>query len=137
MEGFGKFCKLSSDFAEIADFLVIYIEEVHPTSSKKDLKPEDGSLPKVITHKSIEDRLEAANVLRDLKADYSGPIVADAMSDNTNIAYGGLPERLFIIHESKIAYLGGVGPMYYKPEEVGKWLEKYKKNLDAKQGASP
>ena len=53
------------------------------------------------------------------------PISVDDMHETADLAYGGWPERIYIIDESgKIAYRGGLGPFNYHPEEARAWLEK-------------
>ena len=51
----------------------------------------------------------------------------DTMDNNTNEKYAALPERLFILHEGKISYIGGVGPFNYHPEEVENWLQRFER----------
>ena len=36
------------------------------------------------------------------------------MTDEACKAYGSLPDRLYIVHEGKIAYQGGLGPFEYE-----------------------
>ena len=48
------------------------------------------------------------------------------MDDKANHSYGALPERLYIILNGKIVYMGGVGPMDYKVNEVEEWLQNFK-----------
>ena len=97
MAKFGDFCKVASSFADVADFVTVYIEEAHPA---------DGwafsNNVNINTHRKIEDRIEAAKGLLVHKPSF--PIVCDGMAEEANYAYGGLYERLYIIHKGKIAY---------------------------------
>ena len=52
----------------------------------------------------------------------------DTMDNNTNELYAALPERLYILWEETVAYIGGVGPMYYSLEEVEMWLETFQRS---------
>ena len=116
MGKFDEVCQIASDFAPVADFLTIYIEEAHPS---------DGwafhNNVSIRQHCSIEDRLAAAKMLESRKPPF--PIVVDPLDNKANLAYGGLFERLFIIHKGKLAYEGGRGPELYIPSEVRAWLQ--------------
>lgn len=79
-------------------------------------------------HKSLEDRLAAAEMLKK-SSRCSVPIMVDAFENEASKAYGAWPERLFIIQDGKIVYEGGTGPYNYKITEVQSWLEKYKARL--------
>jgi len=122
-----KFGALCGEFSDIADFVTIYISEAHPYES--------GDLPesyefKIATHEQFEERIEAAQSLnRKFKPlnITSCPLLVDFMDDKANKAYGALPERLYILLNGKIAYMGGQGPMDYKINEVEDWLKKLKK----------
>ena len=56
------------------------------------------------------------------------------MTDEANRLYGGIPERLYIIHDDdRIAYRGKIGPWGYNLKEVEAWLENYKDETQRKQ----
>ena len=44
----------------------------------------------------------------------SCPLLVDFMEDKANKAYGALPERIYVLMNGKIAYMGGQGPFGYK-----------------------
>ena len=46
------------------------------------------------------------------------PIVVDDISDEANLQYGGLYERLYIVLDDVIVYQGERGPIGYRMEEV-------------------
>ncbi len=52
------------------------------------------------------------------------------MSDEACLKYGGIPERLHVIHNGKIAYSGRTGPFFYNVGEVEYWLKCYKNKTD-------
>ena len=124
MAKFGDFCKIASSYADVADFVTVYIEEAHAA---------DGwafnNNISINAHRKLEDRIEAARILLDQKPPFS--IVCDDMDEAANYAYGGLFERLFVIHRGTIAYEGGLGPFFYCVDEVEDWLEKYRQHLIA------
>jgi len=55
------------------------------------------------------------------------PALVDEMDDAVAAAYGAMPERLYLIsRDGKVAYKGGIGPMFFKPlewqEAIGAYL---------------
>ncbi|TKC46686.1 hypothetical protein EI555_016066 [Monodon monoceros] len=118
------FSKLVEEFSSVADFLLVYIDEAHPSDGWA--VPGDSSLSfEVKKHRNQEDRCAAAHQLMER---FSLPpqcqVVADRMDNNANVAYGVAFERVCIVQRQKIAYLGGKGPFYYNLQEVRRWLEK-------------
>ena len=107
------------------DFLVIYIEEIHPA---------DGWAAKtspyqVNQHKTSEDRIAAAKPFVE-NTGLSCPVIVDNPGNEANSAYGALPERLYIISRGKIAYVGGQGPVSYNLDEMlARLNELIRKNL--------
>ena len=89
------------------DFLLIYIEEAHPT---------DGWIFEKNRYKirqpvCLEERIAAA---KQFAADTSlkCPILVDNMHNEANEKYGALPERLYIIFNGIIIFEGEQGPAY-------------------------
>lgn len=112
------------EFSSVADFLLVYIDEAHPSDGWA--VPGDSSLSfEVKKHRNQEDRCAAAQQLLER---FSLPpqcqVVADRMDNNANVAYGVAFERVCIVQRQKIAYLGGKGPFSYNLQEVRSWLEK-------------
>ena len=109
----------------VAKFLTIYIEEAHATDEW--ILPESepittGEAAFIKVHQSQEERITAAkaliknrNLLSETVCDFFGP-------GNFNDVYDSWPERLFIIVDGVIVYMGGYGPFDYKLYEVQEWL---------------
>jgi len=120
MAAFDRLCRLAEEFTPISEFLTVYIEEAHPT---------DGWAFKdninVTSHSDVTERLAAAGTLEQLRCP-SMALVVDDMSDNCNVAYGGLYERLYIVQNSTVVYQGARGPQGFKLEEVETWLKTYR-----------
>ena len=127
MAKFGNYCRVASSYADVADFVAVYIEEAHAADGW-DLK----NNIKINIHQQIEDRIEAAKIL--LVENPSFPIVCDDMAENANYAYGALSERLYVIHRDKIVYEGRRGPVFYFLSEVEEWLAKYKQLVNSSTG---
>uniref|UniRef100_A0A3Q4BRZ8 Iodothyronine deiodinase n=1 Tax=Mola mola TaxID=94237 RepID=A0A3Q4BRZ8_MOLML len=118
-----NFGSLVEDFSDVADFLLVYIDEAHPSDGW--VAPPMGPCSfNVRKHQNLEERLGAA---RKLIEQFSLPpqcqLVADCMDNNANVAYGVSNERVCIVQQRKIAYLGGKGPFFYNLKEVRQWLE--------------
>ena len=67
----------------------------------------------VIICRNLQDRLKAASKLDDLD-DLPGPLLADNLKNEASKAYGGMPDRLYIVQEGKVVYQGGFGVYGYK-----------------------
>lgn len=111
-----RFNTLIARFSHAADFLIIYIEEAHPTDGWSFTNNID-----IKRHLNIDDRLKAAKRLQSNKP--TCPIVVDQMNNDANMKYGGLFERLYIIRDDVVQYEGKRGPSGYRLEEVEQWLE--------------
>jgi hypothetical protein len=72
---------------------------------------------------SEEARVEVASAcLLDLQLEM--PLVLDEMSNEADIAYAALPERLYVVDaEGHVAYRGEPGPFGFHPEEWEKEIE--------------
>lgn len=115
----GHFNKLVARFTDVADFLVIYIEEAHPLDGWAFRNNHD-----INKHRTIQERRQAAQRIKN-KVHKDCPVMVDDMSDNANIRYGGYYERLYILLDGIVVYEGGRGPQNYKMQEVEDWLVKY------------
>lgn len=112
------FKDLIARFGHVADFLIVYIAEAHPSDGWKFKNNFD-----IDNHKRIQDRMKAVETLR--KQQSSCEVVADDISNDLNYKYGAMFERLFIVLNGKVVYLGQRGPQGYHLEEVEEWLTKY------------
>ena len=114
----GELEALSDRYAAEVAFLVVYVREAHP---------EDGWV--------LSDNREAGIVLADpTNADERAavaatcavglrmpwPVVVDGVDDTVARAYGGWPDRLYLIGRAgRVAFRGDEGPFGFKPEELG------------------
>lgn len=48
------------------------------------------------------------------------------MENEANRAYAGVPIRLYVIKNQKVALAGLTGPTFYDPKEVAQWLTEFK-----------
>ncbi|KAJ7990991.1 hypothetical protein DPEC_G00292600 [Dallia pectoralis] len=117
------FRRLVEDFSDVADFLLVYIDEAHPSDGW--VAPAMGPLSfDVRKHRSLEERVVAAKKLIEaFRLPPQCQLVADCMDNNANVAYGVSFERVCIVQRKKIAYLGGKGPFFYHLKDVRQYLE--------------
>ena len=124
MRTLDTFISLVEDYKSIADFVTVYISEAHPL----DDWPTPGNQYSLRSHMTLDDRLFAARLLEEKKL--GCPIVLDPMTDVAALAYGAHPERLYIIQDSVIKFVGGIGPFQYDPQKVREWLDHNVKKSD-------
>ena len=74
--------------------------------------------------KTMEDRVDNANVLFE-KINFPVNFFIDTMTNQACNAFGALPERLAVILDGKIEFLGGTGPTGYSIPELENHLRKY------------
>ena len=83
------------------------------------MHPTDGwHMEKIVDYpqpKTIEQRKAACDKLIYL-FNPRVPVVIDQMTNDLERAYKALPERLYIIRDGVIEYVGGIGPFEYKLE---------------------
>ncbi len=68
-------------------------------------------------HRSMEERVQVGEACM-LKMALEMPAVVDEMDDVVATNYAAMPERLFLIgSDGKVAFRGGMGPMFFRPDE--------------------
>ena len=118
-----EFKGLVAEFAEIADFTTIYITEAHASDGFDFI----GNKYKIKQHTSLQERILAASILlEDEDLNIQGTLLIDNMENEAMSVYGALPERLYIVLDGKVLFVGDEGPVGYSVEAVKNWLEEYK-----------
>ena len=112
--------KVATDFADIADCVIVYIDEAHAADEWKF----DNNNYQFKSHECLEDRLAAAQML--LETNPVCHVWVETMA-NESKSYAAFPERLYILYNEKVAYAGRRGPHGYHPEEVHEWLQSFDK----------
>ena len=118
MKKLEHFKTLIARFGHVADFLIVYISEAHPSDGWKFQNNFD-----INKHNGIQDRIKAVETL--LKFKPNCPVVADEISNVLTYKYGAMSERLYVVLNGRVVYLGERGPHGYHVEEVEEWLTKY------------
>lgn len=74
-------------------------------------------------HRSMEERVEVGAACM-VKMALELPAVVDEMDDAVSKAYAAMPERLYLIgSDGRVAYKGGQGPMFFRPDEWEQAIE--------------
>lgn len=122
----GTLNQIARTYRERVDFYVVYIREIHPTDGWQVKENEkEGVLFR--QHQSFEERVEVGQTCM-TKTGLEMPALVDEMDDAVSTAYNGMPERLYLIgRDGRVAYKGGMGPMFFNPEE---WEEAIRGYLD-------
>ncbi|XP_030850119.1 thyroxine 5-deiodinase-like [Strongylocentrotus purpuratus] len=133
----GALSTLLETYRTQAEFLVVYLEEAHA-------KGEFGMGSKMSRnsrHTSIHDRINAAKDLVALDKAYHGclsedvsdtsrvRVVVDTMDNSFTSRFDAFPDRVFIIHDDKVAFVGSdimdqmEHPEQLMTDEVREWLK--------------
>uniref|UniRef100_A0A6I8P1M1 Iodothyronine deiodinase n=1 Tax=Ornithorhynchus anatinus TaxID=9258 RepID=A0A6I8P1M1_ORNAN len=118
-----SFQRLAARFLDVADCLLVYIEEAHPSDGwVSSDAPYD--IPK---HRCLQDRLRAARLMQ--RGAPGCRLAVDTMDNAASAAYGAYFERLYVVQDARVVYQGGRGPEGYKISELRLWLEQYRLRL--------
>jgi hypothetical protein len=104
-------------------FLVVYIREAHPEEGW--ILPENRRSGIAVHEPATDDerRVVASTCAANLRM--SMPTVIDGVDNAVASAYGGWPDRLYLISAGgQIAYQGGEGPFGFKPDELERAIER-------------
>ena len=104
-------------------FLIVYIREAHPEDGwvLADNRRQGIAL---VDPGSDDARAEvAATCAAQLQTRL--PVAVDGVDDAVALAYGGWPDRLYLLAADRtILYRGGEGPFGFKPEELEQAIER-------------
>jgi len=100
-------------------FLAVYIREAHPREGWIISENVRSGLA-VREPTTDEERSEVASMCAsNLRMEM--PMVVDGIDNAVASAYGGWPDRLYLIRQDgRIAYQGGEGPFGFKPEDLAR-----------------
>jgi len=103
----------------------VYIREAHAIDSRSPM----FNGPVMEDPVSDEERIRAAgSCMKGL--DFTIPAIVDKIDDRVGLAYGGWPDRLYLVNkEGKIAYAGGQGPFNFHPDELERAIQAELKRL--------
>lgn len=102
-----------------ASFIHVYLREAHASDEWP-----VGNRVQFRQHQTQEERIRCAEKCRgDLSVELPG--VVDHIDNDFNNAYASWPERFYIIHEGRMAFIAYPQEAVYDPFEVVSWLEQY------------
>ena len=103
-------------------FFIVYIREAHPEDGwvLADNRREEIALADPT---SLDERAAAADACV-VRLRTRIPVLLDGVDDAVALAYGGWPDRLYLIgRDGRIAFQGEPGPEGFKPEELAAAIE--------------
>ena len=118
----GELEELYDRYADEVAFFIVYIREAHPEDG---WVLEENRLAEIALSDptSLEERAAAAGACA-LRLRTRIPILIDDVDDSAALAYGGWPDRLYLIgRDGRVAFQGERGPDGFKPEELAAAIE--------------
>jgi hypothetical protein len=118
----GAIHELHERYGDDVAFYVVYIKEAHPEDGwvLAENREQDIAVSDPTSWVERNDVANACVVRYAIKI----PTVIDGPDNALASAYGGWPERLYLIGtDGRVAFQGGVGPFGFKPEELGAAIE--------------
>lgn len=103
-------------------FFIVYIREAHPEDGwvLADNRREEIALADPT---SLDERAAAADACV-VRLRTRIPVLLDGVDDAVALAYGGWPDRLYLIgRDGRVAFQGGRGPEGFKPGELATAIE--------------
>ena len=118
----GELEELHQRHGEEVAFFIVYIREAHPEDGWV-LADNRREAIAIDDPETLAERAEAAGACA-LRLQTAIPILLDDVDDAVASAYGGWPDRLYLIgRDGSVAFQGEVGPFGFKPEELAHAIE--------------
>ncbi|MBA2461845.1 MAG: deiodinase [Actinobacteria bacterium] len=107
--------------ADVA-FFIVYIKEAHPEDGWVLEENRDEGIA-LADPTSLDERADAAEACV-LRLRTRIPVLLDDVDDAVAVAYGGWPDRLYLIGaDGRVAFQGEEGPFGFKPEELARAID--------------
>jgi hypothetical protein len=118
----GELERLRERYGDEVAFFIVYIREAHPEDGwVLEENREEGV--SVSDPTSLEERRDIAEACV-VRLRTPIPTLLDDVDDAAALAYGGWPDRLYLVaRDGRIAYQGGRGPDGFRPEELEEAIE--------------
>ena len=101
----------------------MYVKEAHPEDGWI-LSENRRSRISVVDSTTVEERTEVATMCSGALR-LAMPMAVDGVDNAVTSAYGGWPDRLYLVGAGgRIAYQGGEGPFGFKPEDLQEAIER-------------
>lgn len=104
-------------------FYVVYVKEAHPEDGWVVTRNREEGI-RVKDPTSEDQRSEVARSCA-MRMSIRMPVLLDRIDNVVASAYGGWPDRLYLIgRDGHVAFQGGEGPSGFKPEELEVAIER-------------
>jgi len=123
MKSLTSFKKLCQEMTEV-DSIIMYISEAHPTDGWRLDFPGQYE---VAQPSKFEEKISCAKHLESVLASehkFSPKIFVDQMDNRLSTLFQAHPERLAVIKDGKVSWIGGKGPFDYSIEKLREFLQK-------------
>jgi hypothetical protein len=119
----GELERLHDRFGEDVAFFIVYIREAHPEDGWVLEENRDEGV--VLTDpKTMDERADAAAVCA-VGLRTAIPMLLDDTGDTVAAAYGGWPDRLYLIgRDGRVAFRSEVGPQGFLPQQLEAAIER-------------
>ena len=119
----GELEELQERHGDEVAFFIVYIREAHPEDGWVLADNRRESIA-VADPTSLEERAAVAEACV-ARLETRIPVLLDDVDDAVALAYGGWPDRLYLVgRDGRIAFQGGEGPFGFKPEELEAAIER-------------
>lgn len=110
-------------YRERVEFLVVYIKEAHPEDGWVEPTNRRSGI-RVVDPTSEQERAVIAQTCA-VRMRIRIPVVVDGVDNRVASAYGGWPDRLYLVgRDGRVAFQGGEGPFGFKPAELEAAIER-------------
>ena len=118
----GELEELHDRHGDEVAFFVVYIREAHPEDGWVLEDNRDDGIA-LTDPRSLDERAAAAQACA-LRLRTRIPVLLDDVDDAVASAYGGWPDRLYLIDRGgRIAFQGGEGPFGFRPDELAEAID--------------
>jgi hypothetical protein len=118
----GELEELHDRYADRVAFFIVYIREAHPEDGWV-LEENRQAEIALSDPSSLEERAAVASACA-LRLHTRIPILVDDVDDSVALAYGGWPDRLYLIgRDGRVAFQGGRGPDGFEPAALAGAIE--------------
>ncbi len=108
--------QLAKGIGDTAKLFGVYIREAHADGEDQVIRNlNEGVIFQ--QPQSVDERAEVASACM-LRYNFSFPMLLDGMDNDAEEKYVSWPDRLYVIgRDRRIAYQGGLGPLYFDVDE--------------------
>ena len=114
--------EIAEMYAEQMDFYCVYIQEVHPDDGwQVQHNIDEGIVYTAPT--TIEERADLAEICV-LNLNFKMPMLLDNISNEVDLKYNALPERLYVLNKvGAVTFKSVAGSMGFDPEAWAKAID--------------